>query len=106
MILAICACYLLCNAPFMCLAVSGVGKELPTLRKLLENVFLGQYSANFVVYAASNKQYREAYLFFLNTVLLRRASNEGHVSSSLRQQVDRRSPRRRQSMSVAVIARA
>ncbi len=81
-------------------------KELPTLSKHLKNVLLGQYSANFVVYMASSKQCREAYLFLLNTVLLRRTSNIGRTSNSLGQQVERRFPRRQQSTSVAVIAKA
>ncbi len=67
MVCLICVGYGLCSAPLTAMffldANTGVGGRwwIRVARLAAENIFLLQYSFNFVVYAASNKQYREAY---------------------------------------------
>jgi hypothetical protein len=59
----ICFCYLCCNVPPVFIRIFDV--NLGFLSHFLSSFYWMQYSLNFVVYAASNKQYREAYLLFL-----------------------------------------
>jgi hypothetical protein len=59
----ICLCYLLCNFPVVFIRIFDI--DLGIIRHFLSSFYWMQYSFNFVVYAASNKQYREAYLLFL-----------------------------------------
>ena len=66
MICTICLCYLISNVPGVILKVSDAASDFPTLAFICDNIFWMQYTLNFGVYAASNKQYREAYLLFLN----------------------------------------
>ncbi len=64
-ICTICVLYLVCNLPVMLLKMVGSEYELTYVRFIFSLLYWFQYSLNFFVYAASNKQYREAYLLFL-----------------------------------------
>ncbi len=104
MICTICLCYLACNAPFVAVTLSGVGRKAPIVRKITENVFFMQYTLNFVVYAASNKQYREAYLFFLGRAFGRSGSGQLAAPNALGAQESLRHRGHRRRMEVAVTA--
>ncbi len=78
MICTICLCYFLCNVPLALLLLSGAGTSLSYARALAESIFSLQYSLNFVIYAASNKQYREAYRLLLES-LARRCCRSGQA---------------------------
>ena len=62
MILVVCFVYVAANLPKVVIKATRADAELPYLALALDNVLLLQFTGNFVVYAASNKQYREAYL--------------------------------------------
>ncbi len=70
----VCVSYLMSNLPKIALKWSQNEHGYPTLTAVFENVFLLQFTVNFVIYAASNKQYREAYLLLLR---LRDLRNRG-----------------------------
>ena len=58
MVGAICASYILCNIPVFVIKVLDLDHSHPYLFATLMSLFWTQYSMNFVIYAASNKQYR------------------------------------------------
>ena len=60
-ICTICMSYLVCNLPIITLKfISGNdNNDIPHIRLVISLLFWLQYSLNFVLYAASNKQYRE-----------------------------------------------
>ncbi len=63
-IIITCAGYLLSVLPMFLLDITG-SANLTALRSLAELLLVAQVTLNFAVYLASNKQYREAFRFFL-----------------------------------------
>ncbi len=58
MVCAICASYISCNIPVFVVKVFELDHSHPYLNAAMLSLFWTQYSMNFVIYAASNKQYR------------------------------------------------
>ncbi len=58
MVCRICLCYMLANLPMMGINISGKQHDWPTAWYICEVLYWTQYSMNFIIYAASNKQYR------------------------------------------------
>ncbi len=60
MICLMCSSYLISVLPKVALEIATRGqKTFPSLAALTDTVFMMQFTGNFVIYAASNKQYRE-----------------------------------------------
>ena len=59
MVCSICASYVVCNTPVFILRGLGMDHSNPFLFAAAQSLFWTQYSMNFVIYAASNKQYRK-----------------------------------------------
>ena len=76
-----CAAYLASNLPKILLKGSRTDLAYPALDAASENVFLLQFTANFLIYAASNKQYREAYLLLFASICRRNSANSTLGSS-------------------------
>ncbi len=76
MICLMCTYTVLCNAPKVLLKMTDFEGELTVVRTLATAIYWSQFSGDFVIYAGSNKQYREAYLLLLNDTwaALRRTS--------------------------------
>ncbi len=62
----ICASYIACNVPPILLKIISPTSKLFGLGRFTRFMHESKYSLNFAIYAASNKQYREAYLLFLS----------------------------------------
>ena len=70
MVCAVCTSYLIDNLPAVGLRIINQNyMESPVLASICDNIFGTQFTLNFVAYAASNKQYREAYLLFIQEVV-------------------------------------
>ena len=69
MIGLICACTVACNLPPVLLKILDNEGEGVALRSVMYLIYWSQFSIDFVLYAASNKQYREAYLLLLKAIL-------------------------------------
>ncbi len=66
MLCLICATTVLSNIPAVVLKfVDSEGTGNAASKAAVQLIYFGQFSVDFVVYAASNKQYREAYLLLL-----------------------------------------
>ena len=69
----ICIAYLICNTPkivFKSLWGNDHNDQV-FLRLIFSSLFWAQCSFNFVIYAASNKQFREAYFMFVRVAVFR-----------------------------------
>ena len=69
----VCMGYLICNMPIIVYKIIK-GKKVndhPYLLLIFSSLFWVQCSFNFIIYAASNKQYREAYFMFLRVAVFR-----------------------------------
>ena len=64
-----CVYTILCNLPPTIMKMVEFEGELTLLRTLTMLIYWSQFSGNFVIYAATNKQYREAYLLVVNDFL-------------------------------------
>jgi hypothetical protein len=64
----ICLCYFFCNVSTIVCITLGI--NVGWLYNFLHSFYWMQYSFNVFVYAARNKQYREAYILFLREVVL------------------------------------
>ena len=66
-ICTVCMGYLVCNMPIMIYrhTIGQNAKGSPYLKLIFATLYWVQCSVNFIIYAASNKQYREAYFMFL-----------------------------------------
>ncbi len=60
MVVKICLCYLVANLPLMLAKAAGLELKWPAMWQMFLALYWTQYSTNFVIYAASNKQYRYA----------------------------------------------
>ena len=72
-ICTVCMGYLICNMPIIVYKLIR-GKNVndnPYLLLIFSSLFWVQCSFNFIIYAASNKQYREAYFMFLRVAVFR-----------------------------------
>ena len=72
-ICTVCMGYLICNMPIIVYKfIQGKNiNDYPYLLLLFSSLFWVQCSFNFIIYAASNKQYREAYFMFLRVAVFR-----------------------------------
>ena len=66
MVCLICTCTVMCNLPKGILKVADFRGELSLLRGLVTFLYWSQFSGDFIIYAASNKQYREAYMLLIS----------------------------------------
>ena len=66
----ICAAFLVCNLPAIIHKALDPRGTCLFLSHAFKVLFHVNYSFNFVIYAASSRQYREAYLLFLNDCIL------------------------------------
>lgn len=72
-ICTVCMGYLVCNMPIM-IYRHTMGKnanDSPYLKLVCATLYWFQCSFNFIIYAASNKQYREAYFMFLRVAVFK-----------------------------------
>ena len=72
-ICTVCMGYLICNMPIIVYKLIG-GKNVndnPYLLLLFSSLFYAQCSFNFIIFATSNKQFREAYFMFLKVAVFR-----------------------------------
>ncbi len=72
MIGVICLSYIVLNFPATFVKMVDPGSNYVWLSYASKFLYFSKYSANFLIYCASNAQYREAYLLFLKEVLLGR----------------------------------
>ena len=95
MVCAVCASYLIANLPAVGLRIINQNYvESPVLASVCDNIFGTQFTLNFVVYAASNEQYREAYLLFIQEVVFcsrgRWSQSSGRIHDAEMLNVERR----------------
>ena len=69
----VCMGYLVCNMPIMIYrhTIGKNAKGSPYLKLIFATLYWVQCSVNFIIYAASNKQYREAYFMFLRVAVFK-----------------------------------
>ena len=72
-ICTVCMGYLVCNMPIMIYrhTIGKNAKGSPYLKLIFATLYWVQCSVNFIIYAASNKQYREAYFMFLRVAVFK-----------------------------------
>ena len=68
MMCLICATTLFSNVPIIVTKIVDSESEFKSVKAVLQFFYWSQFSVDFLVYAASNKQYREAYLLFIKNV--------------------------------------
>ena len=82
-ICTVCMGYLICNMPIIVYKLIGGDKvnDNPYLHLIFASLFFVQCSFNFIIYAASNKQYREAYFMFLRVAVFR-LDDDPHLTTT------------------------
>ena len=72
-ICTVCMGYLVCNMPIMIFrhTMGKKANDFPYLKLVCATLYWFQCSFNFIIYAASNKQYREAYFMFLRVAVFK-----------------------------------
>ena len=72
-IATVCMGYLICNMPIMIYKyIRGKNaNDSPYLKLVFSTLYFVQCSFNFIIYAARNKQYREAYFMFLRVAVFK-----------------------------------
>ena len=71
-----CTCTVLTNLPMGLLKLADFHGELIVLRSVVMMIYWSQFCTDFIVYAASNKRYREAYLLLFKTIAGREGSED------------------------------
>ena len=79
----VCTGYLICNMPIIVYKTirGSNNNDNPYLLLIFSSLFWVQCSFNFIIYAASNKQYREAYFMFLRLAVFR-LNDDPYMSST------------------------
>ncbi len=82
-----CTCTVLCNLPKVVLKLVDFSGEMAVVTCLSKLLYWLQFSGDFLIYAASNKQYREAYLLLLTDICCacKKTSAEGQNQMQLAQ---------------------
>ena len=97
-ICTVCMGYLICNMPII-VYKSIRGKNVndsPYILLILSSLFWVQCSFNFIIYAASNKQYREAYFMFLRVAVFK-LDDDPYFSTMTSNKSNRGTNRRRRT---------
>ncbi len=68
MVFLMCTYTMLCNLPKVFLKLADFEGEQRAVRSIATAFYWSQFSGDFIIYAASNKQYREAYLLLLRDI--------------------------------------
>ena len=95
----VCMGYLVCNMPIMIYKHTR-GKnanDSPYLKLAFATLYWFQCSFNFIIYAASNKQYREAYFMFLRVAVFKLDEDPYFTTITSNRGTNRRKTTERQS---------
>ena len=76
MVIYTCTSFLVCNFPVAFLMMFGI--EWKALYNLFRSIYYLQFTSNFVIYAASNRMYKEAYIMFIKEGICRMRNQDQH----------------------------